>query len=116
MEGSKKKFDYKTLPTKQQYVWQLCRQVMQDLKNGNGCTEEEINDIMVGVDARAKGYIHPDDFMSSDKAIKELGVHRNQFFSLIKEYGVECEKLNGHPIGYHKDDIRRIHCAMKNKK
>lgn len=109
------KFDYKTLSLQGQYVWRLCKQVMRDLKGGS-CTDEEISRIVSNIDADKNGYIHPDDYLPSEKAMKELGVHRNQFFTLIKEHNIQCKKINGHSIGYHKNDIQRLRNALKEKK
>lgn len=114
MEDSKGKFDFKTLSIEGQYAWRLCKQVMRDLKDGN-CTDEDIHRIVAGADADKHGYIHPDDFLPAEKAMKELGVHRNQFFALIKEYNIQCKKINGHSIGYHKKDIQRLRNALKGK-
>lgn len=109
------KFDYKTLSLKKQYVWKLCKQILKDLKDGN-CTEEEIDQIVSTIDAKQNGYINPDDYMNADKAMITLGVHRNQFFSLVKEFDVQCKKINGHSIGYHKDDINFIKRRLQTKK
>ena len=109
------KFDYKTLSLQGQYVWRLCKQVMRDLKDGN-CTDEEINRIVSNIDADKNGYIHPDDYLPAEKAMKELRVHRNQFFALTKEHNIQCKKINGHSIGYHKNDIQRLQNALKEKK
>ena len=109
------KFDYKSLSLQGQYVWRLCKQVMRDLKDGK-CTDEEINRIVSNIDADKNGYIHPDDFLPAEKAIKELGVHRNLFFTLIKEHNIQCKKINGHSIGYHKNDIQRLRNHLKESK
>mgnify|MGYP003299611170 CR=1 FL=1 len=108
------KFDYKTLSLQGQHVWRLCKQVMRDLKDGN-CTDEEINRIVSNIEADKNGYIHPDDFLPAEKAMKELRVHRNQFFMLIKEHNIQCKKINGHSIGYHKNDIQKLCNALKEK-
>ena len=115
MEDSKSKFDFKTLSIEGQYAWRLCKQVMRDLRDGK-CTDEQIRGIVSNIDADKNGYIHPDDYLPAEKAMKELGVHRNQFFTLIKEHNIQCKKINGHPIGYHKSDIQRLRAALKEKK
>lgn len=109
------KFDYKTLSLQGQYVWRLCKQVMRDLKDGK-CTDEEINRIVSNIDADKNGYIHPDDYLPAEKAMKELRVHRNQFFALTKEHNIQCKKINGHSIGYHKNDIQRLRNHLKESK
>lgn len=109
------KFDYKSLSLQGQYVWRLCKQVMRNLKDGK-CTDEEINRIVSNIDADKNGYIHPDDYLPAEKAMKELRVHRNQFFALTKEHNIQCKKINGHSIGYHKNDIQRLRNALKEKK
>lgn len=108
------KFDYKSLSLQGQYVWRLCKQVMRDLKDGK-CTDEEINRIVSNIDADKNGYIHPDDYLPAEKAMKELRVHRNQFFALTKEHNIQCKKINGHSIGYHKNDIQRLRNTLKEK-
>jgi hypothetical protein len=107
MEDNKDKFDYKSLSITKQYIWKLCKQILKDLKSGE-CTEEQANNIMSNINAEKSGYINPDDYLSSENAMKYLGVHRNQFFSLVKEYDIQCKKINGHPIGYYKKDLQRI--------
>ena len=109
------KFDYKTLSLQGQYVWRLCKQVMRDLKDGK-CTDEDINRIVSNIDADKNGYIHPDDYLPAEKAMKELRVHRNQFFALTKEHNIQCKKINGHSIGYHKNDIQRLRNHLKESK
>lgn len=115
MGDSRSKFDFKTLSIEGQYAWRLCKQVMRDLRDGN-CSDEQIHRIVAGVDADKHGYIHPDDYLPAEKAIKELGVHRNLFFALIKEHNIQCKKINGHPIGYHKDDIQRLRNILNKNK
>lgn len=109
------KFDYKSLSLQGQYVWRLCKQVMRDLKDGK-CTDEEINRIVSNIDADKNGYIHPDDYLPAEKAMKELRVHRNQFFALTKEHNIQCKKINGHSIGYHKNDIQKLRNYLKESK
>ena len=72
MEESKEKFDYKTLSIKGQYVWKLCRQIMKDLKNGEGCTDEQIDDLISKTEPRSRGYFREEDFVTADeKALLE---------------------------------------------
>lgn len=108
------KFDYKSLSLKKQYVWKLCKQILKDLKDGS-CTDEQIDQLVATIDARQNGYINPEDYMSADKAMVMLGVHRNQFFSLVKEHDIQCKKINGHPIGYYKGDINLLKNILKKK-
>ena len=109
------KFDYKSLSIKKQYVWKLCKQILHDLKNGE-CSEEDIDQFIASTDAKQHGYINPDDYMTADRAMISLGVHRNQFFALAKEYSITCKKINGHSIGYHKNDIAILKQGILQKK
>ena len=109
------KFDYKTLSLKKQYAWKLCKQILKDLKGGN-CTDEEIDQIIATTNARRYGYINPEEYLTADRAMIMIGVHRNQFFSLVKEHDVQCKKINGHSIGYHKSDIDRLITILQKKK
>ena len=111
----KSKFDFKTLSVEGQYAWRLCKQVMRDLRDGK-CTDEQIRGIVAGVDAEKHGYINPNDYLPAEKAIQKLRVHRNLFFALIKEHNIHCKKINGHSIGYHKNDIQRLQNYLNESK
>ena len=104
------KFDYKTLSLKQQYVWKLCRQIMKDLKNGEGCTDEQIDDLMAKTEPRSRGYFREEDFVTADEAMKilRLGQNRNRFFDLIKVYKIESQTFNGVKIGYRREEIHKL--------
>ena len=110
MEENKAKFDYKTLSFKQQYVWKLCRQIMKDLKNGEGCTDEQIDDLISKTEPRSRGYFREEDFVTADEAMKILclGQNRNRFFDLIKVYKIESQTFNGVKIGYRKEEIYKL--------
>lgn len=101
------KFDYKTLSIHGQLMWKFCRQILRDLKNGE-YTDEQISRFLSSITAEKNGFINPENYFSAEKAMKFIGVHRNQFFALIKEHNVKCRKINGHPIGYHRDDLQRM--------
>ncbi len=110
MEDSKDKFDYKTLSFKQQYVWKLCRQIMKDLKNGDGCTDEQIEDLISKTEPRSRGYFREEDFVTAEEAMKILclGKNRNRFFDLIKVYKIQSQTFNGVKIGYRKEEIYKL--------
>lgn len=115
MEENKDKFDYKTLSLKQQYVWKLCRQIMKDLKNGEGCTEEQIDDLISKTEPRSRGYFLEEDFVTADEAMKILclGSNRNKFFDLIKVYKIQSQTFNGVKIGYKKEEIYKLKEKLK---
>lgn len=110
MEDSKAKFDYKTLSFKQQYVWKLCRQIMKDLKNGEGCTDEQIDDLISKTEPRSRGYFREEDFVTADEAMKilRLGQNRNKFFELLKVYKIQSQTFNGVKIGYRREEIHKL--------
>lgn len=110
MEEVKEKFDYRTLSLKQQHVWKLCRQIMKDLKNGDGCTDEQIEDLISKTEPRSRGYFREEDFVTADEAMKILclGKNRNRFFDLIKAYKIEAKTFNGVKIGYPKEEIYKL--------
>ena len=101
------KFDYKTLSIHGQLLWKFCRQILRDLKNGE-YSEEQIERLICSLILERNGYINPDNYLPAEKAMKYLGVHRNQFFNLVKENNIKCRKINGHSIGYHRDDLQKI--------
>lgn len=105
--NNENKFDYKTLSLQGQYAWRLCKQILKDLKEGK-CTDEQISTFVSSIDANKHGYIRPEDYLPAEKAMKVVRVHRNEFFILTKQNNVQCRKINGHPIGYHRDDIQRL--------
>ena len=104
------KFDYKTLSLKQQYVWKLCRQIMKDLKNGEGCTDEQIEDLISKTEPRSRGYFREEDFVTADEAMRilHLGQNRNRFFDLLKVYKIQAQTFNGVKIGYRREEICKI--------
>ena len=110
MEESKEKFDYKTLSIKGQYVWKLCRQIMKDLKNGEGCTDEQIDDLISKTEPRSRGYFREEDFVTADEAMKILclGQNRNKFFGLLKVYNIQAQTFNGVKIGYRIEEIHKL--------
>ena len=103
------KFDYKTLSLKKQYVWKFCKQILRDLKNGE-CTDEQIDEIVAGIEPHKHGYFREEDFVNSDQAMNmlQLGQNRNLFFTIIKTYKVEARTFKGKKIGYLKSDIVRV--------
>lgn len=108
--NQEQKFDYKTLSLKQQYVWKLCRQIMKDLKNGEGCTDEQIDDLIATTEPRSRGYFREEDFVTAEAAMKilKLGSNRNRFFDLIKVYKIESQTFNGVKIGYRREEIHKL--------
>lgn len=110
MEENKEKFDYKTLSIKGQYVWKLCRQIMKDLKNGEGCTDEQIDDLISKTEPRSRGYFREEDFVTADEAMKilRMGQNRNKFFGLLKVYNIQAQTFNGVKIGYRIEEIHKL--------
>lgn len=110
MEENKAMFDYKTLSLKQQYVWKLCRQIMKDLKNGEGCTDEQIDDLISKTEPRSRGYFREEDFVTADEALRvlKLGQNRNRLFMLLKAHKIESQTFNGVKIGYRREEIHKL--------
>lgn len=108
--NTEQKFDYRTLSLKKQYVWKLCRQIMKDLKNGEGCTDEQIDDLMAKTEPRSRGYFREEDFVTADEAMKILclGQNRNKLFDLLKVYNIKAQTFNGVKIGYRKEEIYKL--------
>ena len=108
------KFDYKTLSLKKQYIWEFCKQILRDLKNGE-CSEEEIDELIASVEPQKHGYFREEDFVNSDQAMKilQLGQNRNLFFDLLKTYKVEAQTFKGIKIGYKKADIYALNERLK---
>jgi hypothetical protein len=80
------------------------------------CDDETIQKTMVNCHPSSFGeYIKPSDYMNAEDAMQELGLgyNRNKFFNLLKKYNVETNVINGHSIGYHKEDIERIRKKTK---
>ena len=103
------KFDYKTLSLKQQYVWKLCKQILRDLKDGN-CSDEEIEDLISKTEPRSRGYFREEDFVSSDEAMRILGLgqNRNRLFTILKAHNIQVHTFNGMKIGYRKEQIYKL--------
>ena len=103
------KFDYRTLSLKKQYVWKFCKQILRDLKNGE-CTDEQIDELVAGIEPHKHGYFKEEDFVNSDQAMRmlQLGQNRTLFFNLLRTYKVEAQTFKGKKIGYLRSDIVRI--------
>lgn len=95
------------MSTETLYAIKLCKQIIKDLRSGK-CSEEQIHNIIVNTEPRSHGFINPDDYLPAEAAMKMLGVHRNQFFSLTKQYGIKCHKINNQPIGFHRNDLETL--------
>lgn len=104
---NKSKFDYTTLSLPKQQLWLTCKRIMKALKYGS-CTDEEVRDVMVMGDAKARGYVNLQDYLNADQAMKLLRVSRNRFFILIKQYGVKSKKRGSKTLGYNRSDIEMI--------
>lgn len=104
--------DENKLSVSARYVIELCKKIISDVKDGE-CSEEEINNIILKTEPRHNGYINPKDYMNADKSCDYLGVHRPQFFSLLKKYKVKVNKINNQPIGYYIKDLERIKCGER---
>ena len=83
---------------------------MKDLKNGEGCTDEQIEDLISKTEPRSRGYFREEDFVTAEAAMKilKLGSNRNRFFDLIKVYKIEAKTFNGVKIGYRKEEIYKL--------
>lgn len=80
---------------------------MKELRYGS-CTDAEVADLMARGDAKAHGYINPDDYLTADMGMKILNVSRVKFFELIKFYKVKVKTINNRSVGYYRPDIDMI--------
>lgn len=91
---------------------ELCKRIIEDVKDGR-CSEEEMNNIITKTEPRRNGYIDPKEYVNAEKASKYLGVHRNEFFRLLRKHHVTVNKINNQPIGYWTKDLERIKATLK---
>lgn len=97
-----------------QYVLRLCQAVIKDVRSGK-CTDEQINGIIAGTEPRCRGFINPDDYITAETAMRKIGVHRNQFFALVKQHGIKVHKINNQPIGYHRTEIEGLRKVIRHQ-
>lgn len=84
--------------------------IREQIVNGE-CDEENVAKSMTKLHpASDKDYINPKDYCKGEKAMEMLHLGRNtvKFFQLLKQYKVECVKINNKSIGYRIKDIERI--------
>ena len=83
---------------------------MKDLKNGEGCTDEQIDDLIAKTEPRSRGYFREEDFVTADEAMRilKLGHNRNRFFDLLKVYKIQSQTFNGVKIGYRREEIHKL--------
>lgn len=108
------KFDYKSLSLPKQYLWRLCKRIMKELKE-NSCSDDEVEEVLAGIEAKSLRYINPDDYITADEAMKILGMARNKFFEYAKIYHLESKKINNRTIGYYRGDIYDLLEKIKKK-
>lgn len=90
--------------------------VKEQIINGN-CSDEDIQENMSRMNCEAsKDYINKNDYLNADQAMKILGIgyNRNKFFELTRKYGIVNHTLNNQHIGFHRKDIERLACILKN--
>lgn len=108
---NKQKFDYTTLSLPKQQLWLTCRRIMKALKDGS-CTDEEVRQVMAMGDAKAHGFVNPNDYLSVEQAMQLLRVHRVKFFQLLHLYNVKPHVINGKSMGYYRGDIDCISAKL----
>ena len=82
------------------------------------CSDEEIADLMGLASSERLGYIREEDYVTADEGMRILGVgkNRSQFFTLVKQYGIEANTFNNVKIGYKRNDIIKLRVALSKDK
>lgn len=90
--------------------------VIKDIKEGK-CTDEELIDAMGKFHPKANdGYFRKEDYCNADEAMKLLGIRgRNQFFNLMKKYGIENHHNEFKDMGFYVKDLEKIKQTIMTK-
>lgn len=77
------------------------------------CDEGTITDMAGKINASTQGYVHEDNQVTLDQAMKILGFRQNRVgcVNLLKKHGIINETINNVHIGYNRDKV----IALKNK-
>lgn len=77
------------------------------------CDEGTITDMAGKINASTQGYVHEDNQVTLDQAMKILGFGQNRVgcVNLLKKHGIINETINNVHIGYNRDKV----IALKNK-
>lgn len=91
------------------YAVKMLINAIKDILSGE-CTEEEVAEIASKLNPERHGMINPNNYISYDKAMKEMpfGYDRNKLNALAKKYGIENKRVNNMPIGFDKREIELL--------
>lgn len=76
----------------------------------NDCDDEMLTARMSDMRVLDIEAFHEDDYYTYDEAIAELGIgyNRNRLSELAKKYNIRNRKFKNVPVGFHRDDIRKL--------
>lgn len=74
------------------------------------CDENQIASMLATVELNSKGYHHPDEYCTYDKAMRILHINNNpnMLRDLTKLHGVESKTINNRKVGFLRSDLERI--------
>lgn len=77
------------------------------------CDEDTITNMAGKINASTQGYVHEDNQVTVDEAMRILGFGQNRVgcINLLRKHGIVNETINNNHIGYNRDKI----IALKNK-
>lgn len=77
------------------------------------CDVETVTDMAGKINASTQGYVHEDNQVTLDQAMKILGFGQNRVgcVNLLKNHGIINETINNVHIGYNRDKV----ISLKNK-
>lgn len=98
-------------------AYRILLYLAKQIKTGK-CSDEDIADIISLSTPERLGYIREEDYVTADEGMRILGLgnNRSQFFTLIKQYGIEANTFNNVKIGYKRNDIIKMRVALSEDK
>lgn len=77
------------------------------------CDEGTITNMAGKINASTQGYVHEDNQVTVDEAMRILGFGQNRVgcINLLRKHGIVNETINNNHIGYNRDKV----IALKNK-
>lgn len=97
-------------------VFNTLHRWINQLLNGD-CDEDTISDAASKINSSTTGYVHEDDYVTLDEAMRILNFGQNRVgcLSLMRRNGIKCEKFNNLSIGYNRDKVVALKKKMNKK-
>ena len=94
---------------------QYLKDMIQKIQNDE-CDIDELSLFVAKSNYENHGYIHEDDYVTADEAMRILHIgNRNNFFDLIKKNNIKNKRINNQNIGYSVKEIKRLYDITHNR-